>query len=104
MVTLLSNLGSQWSLWFGSSVLSVLELLELLVDAVALAVLLGCRRLRRAQGSRPRAAHTKPETNPVPGDCGHDAPRPGAQPATPPGMLAGVSAEELGQVWVPQDS
>ncbi|XP_059547583.1 amiloride-sensitive sodium channel subunit delta isoform X1 [Myotis daubentonii] len=101
---LLSAMGSLWSLWFGSSVLSVLELLELLIDAVALAVLLGCHRLRRVLGSRPRAAHTKPETNQVPGDCGHDATRPGAQPAMLPGALARVSAEELGQVWVPQDS
>lgn len=101
---LLSAMGSLWSLWFGSSVLSVLELLELLIDAVALAVLLGCHRLCRVQGSRPRAAHAKPETNQVPGDCGHDATRPGAQPAMPPGALAGVSVEELGQVWVPQDS
>lgn len=45
---LLSAMGSLWSLWFGSSVLSVLELLELLLDAAALALLLGCRRLRGA--------------------------------------------------------
>lgn len=50
---LLSAMGSLWSLWFGSSVLSVLELLELLLDAIALTVLLGCRRLRHAQGSQP---------------------------------------------------
>ncbi|XP_045426592.1 amiloride-sensitive sodium channel subunit delta [Pipistrellus kuhlii] len=82
---LLSAMGSLWSLWFGSSVLSVLELLELLIDAVALALLLGCHRLRRVQGSQPRAAHTKPETCPVPRDRRHEARRPGPQPAVPPG-------------------
>ncbi|XP_054439775.1 LOW QUALITY PROTEIN: amiloride-sensitive sodium channel subunit delta [Pteronotus mesoamericanus] len=54
---LLSAMGSLWSLWFGSSVLSVLELLELLLDATALALLLGCRRLRRARGSLVVATH-----------------------------------------------
>ncbi|XP_036738603.2 amiloride-sensitive sodium channel subunit delta isoform X1 [Manis pentadactyla] len=49
---LLSAMGSLWSLWFGSSVLSVLELLELLLDALALALLLGYRRLRRPRGSQ----------------------------------------------------
>lgn len=76
MPQLLSAMGSLWSLWFGSSVLSVLELLELLIDAVALALLLGCHRIRRVQGS---------------------------QPEMPPRALTGVSAGELGQVWVPQD-
>lgn len=44
-------MGSLWGLWFGSSVLSVLELLELLLDAMALALLLiwGC--LHRSVGS-----------------------------------------------------
>lgn len=80
---LLSAMGSLWSLWFGSSVLSVLELLELLIDAVALALLLGCHRLRRVRGSQPRA-HTKPETSPEPRDRGHEA---------PPGALAGISVK-----------
>ncbi|XP_053773785.1 amiloride-sensitive sodium channel subunit delta isoform X2 [Desmodus rotundus] len=69
MPQLLSAMGSLWSLWFGSSVLSVLELLELLLDATALALLLGCRRFRRAQGSRPEAVHSKPEANQLPSDC-----------------------------------
>lgn len=55
---LLSAMGSLWSLWFGSSVLSVVELLELLFDATALTLLLGRRRLHRVQRSRPGAAHT----------------------------------------------
>ncbi|XP_027711200.1 amiloride-sensitive sodium channel subunit delta [Vombatus ursinus] len=41
---LLSYMGSLWSLWFGSSVLSVVEMLELLLDAAALALVLGYRR------------------------------------------------------------
>lgn len=45
-------MGSLWSLWFGSSVLSVLELLELLLDALALALLLSYRRLHRPRGSQ----------------------------------------------------
>lgn len=99
---LLSAMGSLWSLWFGSSVLSVLELLELLIDAVALALLLGCHRLRRVQESQPRAAHSKPETSQVPRDCGHEAKRPGAQPAMPPGALAGVSAGVRSSVGPPR--
>lgn len=100
---LLSAMGSLWSLWFGSSVLSVLELLELLLDAMALTLLLGWRWLRRAQGSQLGAAHTEPEANQLPSDCRHDLKRPGAQPVMLPEAPAGVSAEELGQVWVPQD-
>ncbi|XP_007449030.1 PREDICTED: LOW QUALITY PROTEIN: amiloride-sensitive sodium channel subunit delta [Lipotes vexillifer] len=52
---LLSATGSLWSLWFGSCVLSVVEMLELLLDAAALALLLCCRQLRGARG-QPRAA------------------------------------------------
>ncbi|XP_064893971.1 amiloride-sensitive sodium channel subunit delta [Columba livia] len=36
---LLSSMGSQWSLWFGSSVLSVVEMFELLVDTLVLSLL-----------------------------------------------------------------
>lgn len=76
MPELLSAMGSLWSLWFGSSVLSVLELLELLLDAVALTLLLGCRRLRRTQGSQTGAAtvasHAKPEASQLPTDCRND--------------------------------
>ncbi|XP_060055830.1 amiloride-sensitive sodium channel subunit delta isoform X2 [Erinaceus europaeus] len=46
---LLSAMGNLWGLWFGSSVLSVVELLELLLDAMALGLLLGCRRLHQLQ-------------------------------------------------------
>ena len=75
MPELLSAMGSLWSLWFGSSVLSVLELLELLLDAVALTLLLGCRRLRRTRvpdGAATVASHAKPEASPLPTDCRND--------------------------------
>ncbi|NXW74284.1 SCNNA protein, partial [Hirundo rustica] len=48
---LLSSMGSQWSLWFGSSVLSVVEMLELLVDTLALSLLFLVQRLRGGSGS-----------------------------------------------------
>nr|XP_056703913.1 amiloride-sensitive sodium channel subunit alpha [Euleptes europaea] len=40
VVTLLSQLGNQWSLWFGSSVLSVVELAELIFDFLAVTCIL----------------------------------------------------------------
>lgn len=46
MVTLLSNLGSQWSLWFGSSVLSVVEMAEFIFDLTAITFLMLLRRFR----------------------------------------------------------
>ncbi|XP_072464562.1 epithelial sodium channel subunit delta isoform X2 [Notamacropus eugenii] len=46
---LLSSMGSLWSLWFGSSVLSVVEMLEFLLDAAALALILGYRRFLRSK-------------------------------------------------------
>lgn len=46
MVTLLSNLGSQWSLWFGSSVLSVVEMAELIFDLLVITGLMLLRRFR----------------------------------------------------------
>ncbi|NWH41556.1 SCNNA protein, partial [Chloropsis hardwickii] len=47
---LLSGMGSQWSLWFGSSVLSVVEMLELLLDTLVLALLFCFQRLRAGSG------------------------------------------------------
>ncbi|XP_033723032.1 epithelial sodium channel subunit alpha [Tursiops truncatus] len=46
MVTLLSNLGSQWSLWFGSSVLSVVEMAELIFDLLAITFFMLLRRFQ----------------------------------------------------------
>uniref|UniRef100_A0A8C8SJ93 Sodium channel epithelial 1 subunit delta n=1 Tax=Pelusios castaneus TaxID=367368 RepID=A0A8C8SJ93_9SAUR len=43
---LLSNMGSQWSLWFGSSVLSVVEMFELLFDITVLSLILCYRRFK----------------------------------------------------------
>ncbi|KAJ7317616.1 hypothetical protein JRQ81_003778, partial [Phrynocephalus forsythii] len=45
VVTLLSQLGNQWSLWFGSSVLSVVELVELILDLLAITCILASHRL-----------------------------------------------------------
>ncbi|XP_078507703.1 epithelial sodium channel subunit alpha [Lissotriton helveticus] len=47
MVVLLSLLGSQWSLWFGSSVLSVVEMGELVFDLVALTIILYLKRRQK---------------------------------------------------------
>ncbi|XP_061306206.1 amiloride-sensitive sodium channel subunit delta [Pezoporus flaviventris] len=43
---LLSSMGSQWSLWFGSSVLSVVEMFELLIDTLVLSLLFCYQRFR----------------------------------------------------------
>ncbi|XP_063150772.1 amiloride-sensitive sodium channel subunit alpha [Candoia aspera] len=51
VVTLLSQLGNQWSLWFGSSVLSVAELAELILDFLVLTCILVFRRLYLHQSS-----------------------------------------------------
>ncbi|KAM6216573.1 epithelial sodium channel subunit alpha [Rhynchocyon petersi] len=60
MVTLLSNLGSQWSLWFGSSVLSVVEMAELIFDLLVITFLMLLRRFRSrywSPGRGSRGAH-----------------------------------------------
>ncbi|XP_074839697.1 epithelial sodium channel subunit alpha [Carettochelys insculpta] len=49
VVTLLSQLGNQWSLWFGSSVLSVVELAELILDFVAITFIVAFQQLRSRQ-------------------------------------------------------
>ncbi|KAM5140661.1 epithelial sodium channel subunit alpha [Mantella aurantiaca] len=46
MVMLLSLLGSQWSLWFGSSVLSVVEMGELVFDLIAIGAIILLHRYR----------------------------------------------------------
>ncbi|CAH2284054.1 amiloride-sensitive sodium channel subunit alpha [Pelobates cultripes] len=46
MVMLLSLLGSQWSLWFGSSVLSVVEMGELVFDVVVIGIVFLLHRYR----------------------------------------------------------
>ncbi|KAJ6652044.1 hypothetical protein lerEdw1_015474 [Lerista edwardsae] len=54
VVTLLSQLGNQWSLWFGSSVLSVIELAELILDFIAITCILAFQWLflHRSSGLR----------------------------------------------------
>uniref|UniRef100_H3BHF6 Sodium channel epithelial 1 subunit delta n=1 Tax=Latimeria chalumnae TaxID=7897 RepID=H3BHF6_LATCH len=39
-VTILSQMGNLWSFWFGSSVLSVIELIELILDVIAMSFIL----------------------------------------------------------------
>uniref|UniRef100_H9G7H4 Amiloride-sensitive sodium channel subunit delta n=1 Tax=Anolis carolinensis TaxID=28377 RepID=H9G7H4_ANOCA len=56
----MSNMGSQWSLWFGSSVLSVVEMFEFLVDAAILALILFYRRLTA------KKSHKMPHSPTVP--------------------------------------
>ncbi|XP_069804370.1 amiloride-sensitive sodium channel subunit delta [Dendropsophus ebraccatus] len=41
---LLSTMGSQWSFWFGSSVLSVVELAELVLDVAAMLIIIGYKK------------------------------------------------------------
>lgn len=53
VVTLLSQLGNQWSLWFGSSVLSVMELAELVLDFIAITFILAFRWFRSRQKLSP---------------------------------------------------
>ncbi|XP_073879571.1 epithelial sodium channel subunit delta isoform X2 [Macaca fascicularis] len=102
---LLSAMGSLCSLWFGASVLSLLELLELLLDTLALTLLLGGRRLRRVWLSWPRASpasgasNIKPEASHMPTPAGATSDNLGPSgPHLPQMMLLGalerVSAEE----------
>ncbi|KFV20413.1 Amiloride-sensitive sodium channel subunit alpha, partial [Tauraco erythrolophus] len=53
---LLSSMGSQWSLWFGSSVLSVVEMFELLIDTLVLSLLFCYQRFRSKKTLK--VAHT----------------------------------------------
>uniref|UniRef100_H0W1Z6 Epithelial sodium channel subunit alpha n=1 Tax=Cavia porcellus TaxID=10141 RepID=H0W1Z6_CAVPO len=61
MVTLLSNLGSQWSLWFGSSVLSVVEMAEFMFDLLVITLLMLLRRFRSRYWSPGRGARAARE-------------------------------------------
>nr|XP_010298429.1 PREDICTED: amiloride-sensitive sodium channel subunit alpha-like [Balearica regulorum gibbericeps] len=60
---LLSSMGSQWSLWFGSSVLSVVEMFELLVDTLVLSLLFCYQRLRSKKTLKVAHTPTIPSVN-----------------------------------------
>ncbi|XP_043935496.1 amiloride-sensitive sodium channel subunit alpha [Protopterus annectens] len=60
VVTLLSNMGSQWSLWFGSSVLSVVEMGELVIDLIAVGIIV----LRRRQREKTKATDDTEDNSP----------------------------------------
>ncbi|XP_068962163.1 amiloride-sensitive sodium channel subunit alpha isoform X1 [Petaurus breviceps papuanus] len=61
MVTLLSDLGSQWSLWFGSSVLSVVEMVELILDFLIITLFLLLRKFRSRYWAPSQTAHVGQE-------------------------------------------
>lgn len=63
MVTLLSLLGSQWSLWFGSSVLSVVEMGELVFDVAAISLIVLLHRYRNRK--TPSVEETGRDPTPV---------------------------------------
>ncbi|XP_027806870.1 epithelial sodium channel subunit alpha isoform X1 [Marmota flaviventris] len=92
MVTLLSNLGSQWSLWFGSSVLSVVEMAELIFDLLVITFLMLLRRFRSRYWSPGRGARSAREVASTPPSslpsrfCPHPTspslPQPGPTPSS----------------------
>ncbi|XP_069610197.1 amiloride-sensitive sodium channel subunit alpha [Ranitomeya imitator] len=75
MVMLLSLLGSQWSLWFGSSVLSVVEMVELVFDVIAIsAMILAARYLTKTNKSMEETGG-EPTPDPSYGDGEHQIPQ-----------------------------
>ncbi|KAL9825338.1 epithelial sodium channel subunit delta isoform 11-T12 [Geothlypis trichas] len=90
---LLSSMGSQWSLWFGSSVLSVVEMLELLLDTLVLSLLFCLQRLRAR--SSPGGPGPAPELSPARGNPRELREEPGKGPEGAPGLGQEL---ELGQL------
>ncbi|CAN0030008.1 LOW QUALITY PROTEIN: epithelial sodium channel subunit alpha-like [Lampetra fluviatilis] len=88
VIWLLSNIGSQWSLWFGSSVLSWLEVGELGIDCCIMVFVLAYRR-RRSCAERRRARGT-----------GNDGGGGVAEPSRAGGALAGGARQTHGRGWV----
>uniref|UniRef100_A0A2I3FTF3 Epithelial sodium channel subunit alpha n=1 Tax=Nomascus leucogenys TaxID=61853 RepID=A0A2I3FTF3_NOMLE len=96
MVTLLSNLGSQWSLWFGSSVLSVVEMAELIFDLLVITFLMLLRRFRSRYWSPGRGGRGAQEVASTPASSppSHFCPHPmslslsQAGPAPSPALTA----------------
>ncbi|KAM3913510.1 epithelial sodium channel subunit alpha [Leptodactylus fuscus] len=64
MVMLLSLLGSQWSLWFGSSVMSVVEMVELLFDVIAIGAIILAHRYYTKRGQSMEETGTAPTPDP----------------------------------------
>lgn len=104
MVTLLSNLGSQWSLWFGSSVLSVVEMAELLCDLLVITFLMLLRRFRSRYWSPGRGARAAREVACTPPSSlpSHFCPHPASPALTAPppayATLSGACPPALGSV------
>ncbi|XP_058414967.1 amiloride-sensitive sodium channel subunit alpha isoform X1 [Diceros bicornis minor] len=90
MVTLLSNLGSQWSLWFGSSVLSVVEMAELIFDLLVITCLMLLRRFRSRYWSPGRGRRGAQEVASTPASSlpSHFCPYPASPSSSPPGPAA----------------
>ncbi|KAM4704388.1 epithelial sodium channel subunit alpha [Rhinophrynus dorsalis] len=83
MVMLLSLLGSQWSLWFGSSVLSVVEMGELVIDLVAIGVLILLKRYREKKTQQVEETSSEPTPAPDP-SSGHPEERDAQIPQSVP--------------------
>ncbi|XP_043538351.1 amiloride-sensitive sodium channel subunit alpha-like isoform X3 [Chiloscyllium plagiosum] len=66
VAVMLANLGSQWSLWLGSSVMSVLEMVELIFDLITLAVILLWARSPNLGSPAEESAHPSDATLHVP--------------------------------------
>lgn len=86
MVTLLSNLGSQWSLWFGSSVLSVVEMAELIFDLLVITFLMLLRRFRSRYWSPGRGGRGTQEVASTPAASlpSSFCPHPASSSSSPP--------------------
>nr|AAI61708.1 AlphaxENaC protein [Xenopus laevis]AAI69906.1 AlphaxENaC protein [Xenopus laevis] len=74
MAMLLSLLGSQWSLWFGSSVLSVVEMLELVIDFVIIGVMILLHRYYYKQANEGEETTVVPTPAPAFADLEQQVP------------------------------
>ncbi|XP_071985707.1 epithelial sodium channel subunit alpha [Engystomops pustulosus] len=74
MVMLLSLMGSQWSLWFGSSVLSVVEMGELVFDVIAIGVIILAHRRLAKRNQSVEEAGRAPTPDPSYGQREHQHP------------------------------
>nr|XP_058938363.1 amiloride-sensitive sodium channel subunit alpha isoform X2 [Kogia breviceps] len=113
MVTLLSNLGSQWSLWFGSSVLSVVEMAELIFDLLAITFLMLLRRFQSRYWSPGRGGSGAREVASMPTSAfpSRFCPHPASPSSFPPGPATSLALSApppayatLGPRWTPSGS